>query len=77
MTYTQDNDEQEIDVCNIVELEENILRDKGQRRILGRSDLIPRVVCLNMAVLVFIRLWKRDVEVYFPRRSHRFLADII
>jgi len=43
-TYTQDYDEQEIHVSNVVELEPQVLGDEADGRVLGRPDFISLVV---------------------------------
>lgn len=43
-TYTQDDDEEEVDVGDVVELIVQVFRDKADRGILGRPNLVSRVV---------------------------------
>jgi hypothetical protein len=62
-TYTQDDDEQKVDVGDIVELEPQILGNEAERRVLGGSYLVARVVCNGVAVFVALSLRQRRVEV--------------
>ncbi len=43
-TYTKNDDEKEVDVGNVVELKVQILWDEAERRVLGRPDLVARIV---------------------------------
>lgn len=63
VTYGENDQEQEIDVCNILELKEQILWHEGQRRILCGPDFIPRELYNWMTMLIERAGWQRDIKV--------------
>lgn len=65
-TYTQDDDEQEVDVSDVVELEPQILGYETERRVFGCSYLVARVVGDGVSVVVAFRLGQGHVEVDSP-----------
>lgn len=65
----KNDDEQEVRIGDVGELEENVHRDKVQRRVLRRPDLIPRVQDL-IPVCLWVNhvLGQALVVVYLPHR---------
>jgi len=56
-TYSEDDNEYEVDIGNVVKLEPKILRDEADGCILGRSDLVPGILGERMSLLVASALW--------------------
>jgi hypothetical protein len=61
-TYSENDEEQEKDVGDVVELEPQVFRDEGYRGILGRSNLVPGEKLPWQAILIKQVLRKRLVE---------------
>jgi hypothetical protein len=62
-TYTEDDDEQKVDVGDVVELEPQVLGHEAERCVFGGSYLVARVVCNGVTVVVALCLRQRRVEV--------------
>jgi hypothetical protein len=76
-TYTEDDDEEEIDIGDVVKLPIQVLGDEAQRGIFGGSDLVPHELLFPMALLVELvgRQWHVDVDVsWFEACGLLFLA---
>jgi hypothetical protein len=61
-TYSEDNQEQEVHVSNIMKLKPQVLGYEAERRIFRRPDLISAVVLEGAATLVHRVRWQRDVK---------------
>ena len=62
-TYVQDNNKQEIHVGDVMELEPDVLRDEGERGVLGGTDLVSRIVIIGETLLISFSFGNRDVEI--------------
>ena len=62
-TYTEDDNEEEINVSNVVELEIQVLRNETQRRVLCGSDLVPDKLLFSVALLIQLLGGQRLVHV--------------
>lgn len=71
MTYTENDNEEEVDIGDVMELKIQILRQKSQGRVFGSSDFIPAKVHAGMAFLILGLVWKWNVEVYLPLLCNR------
>lgn len=69
LTYVENNDEQEIDICNVVELQEDVFGHEGERGILGSPDLVAGVGEIQMTLFIALGFRDRDVEVDRSRLS--------
>ena len=80
-SYTQNNDEEEIDICNVLELEPNVFRNERQSSIFCGPDLVSRIRCHGTAVFVPFTLRYRDIEVNAsvarPRRAFRACSCLL
>ena len=73
MTYSKNDQEEEIDIGNVMELEPQVFGYETQRGILRRSDFVPGKLHSRMIVFIF-GLWReRHIEVDLAR----FLAVAI
>jgi len=72
LTYTENNDEKEVDVGNVVELKPQVLWYETQRCIFRGPYLVPRVTLLDVSLFVFCFVGKGDVHIdrsrFRPRR---------
>ena len=73
--YTQDDDEEEIDIRNVLKLKPNVFRDERQSRIFCSSDLVSGVRRFGAAIFVSFAFGNRYVKVDAsgarPRRTVR------
>lgn len=65
--YTQNNDEEKVNIGNIVELEEQIFGNKAQCRVLCRSDLVPDELLLVVALFIQFSRRKGNVHIDVSR----------
>ena len=75
-THAQDNNEQEVDVCDVVALKPQVLGSEGERRVFGGSYLVAGVLCEGVAFFVAFCLRQGNVEVDFAPRVSLFGACI-
>lgn len=75
-TYTQNDDEQEVDVCNVVELEPQVLRDEAEGRVFCGSYLVAGILCDGMAFVVALGLRQGHVEVDSPACVMLFFGHV-
>lgn len=67
LAYTEDNDEKEVDVGNVVKLKPQVLWDETQWRIFGGPYFVPCITLLDVPLFVFRFIWKGDVHIDRPR----------
>ena len=61
-TYTEDDDQQEIDVGNVVELKPKVQWNKSQGSILGRPDLVPYIIGFVVALFILSVFRERKIK---------------
>jgi hypothetical protein len=62
-TYTENDNEEEIYISDVVKLKIKIFGDEAQGRVLCGADLVARVLLNVVAMLVLLRFGKRDIGV--------------
>jgi hypothetical protein len=63
MSYTEDDDEKEVNVGDVMELKVQILGYEAEWGVFGSPDLVPCVLLLNMALLVYCICRQGNVHV--------------
>ena len=63
MTYTENNDEKEVDVGNVVELKPQVLWYETQGGVFSGPYLVPRVALLDVSFFIFCFVGKGDVHI--------------
>jgi hypothetical protein len=63
LTYTENNDEKEVDVGNVVELKPQVLWYETQGCIFSGPYLVPRVTLPDVSLFIFCFVGKGDVHV--------------
>ena len=63
LTYTENNDEKEVDVGNVVELKPQVLWYETQGCVFSGPYLVPRVTLFDVSLFVFCFIGKGDVHV--------------
>jgi hypothetical protein len=65
-TYTENDDEEEVNIGDVMELKEQVHRDKAQGCVLCCPDFIPSIIDEGMTFLIPRVVRQRHVEVYLP-----------
>ena len=63
MSYTEDDDEKEVDVGDVMKLKKQILGYEAEWSVFGCPDLVPCVLLLQMTLLVFGLCRRGNVHV--------------